>query len=74
MILAEAVQEVAQLTPEPRPIWRFAAIPGASALFDTAPQAATAPRPPGHTRIEEVGLTATGFLRYRLHFAAESTG
>ena len=74
MILAEAVQEVARLTPEPHPIWRFAAIPGASALFDTAPQAAAAPCPSGRTRIEEIGLTATGFLRYRLHFADESTG
>ncbi|MDE3238507.1 MAG: bifunctional 2',3'-cyclic-nucleotide 2'-phosphodiesterase/3'-nucleotidase [Paracoccaceae bacterium] len=53
------------ITPPAADTWRFAPLPGTTALFDTGPGARTAPRPPG-LRLDEVGPAPGGFLRYRL--------
>ena len=49
------------------PFARFAAMPGTSVTFDTSPKAQAHLAEPGHLRIEPIGLTQTGFLRFRLH-------
>ena len=57
-------------SPAADPVWRFAPIAGASALLETSPRAAgrLAEAGPAAARLEELGLTAAGFLQIRVHF------
>lgn len=50
------------------PDWRFVPVPGASALFDTAPEAAAYLPKAGAVRIEPAGDAPDGFARFRLAF------
>jgi 2',3'-cyclic-nucleotide 2'-phosphodiesterase/3'-nucleotidase len=45
--IAEYLATAGPFVPDPAPVWRFAAIPGATALLPTAPAAAGHPLPPG---------------------------
>jgi 2',3'-cyclic-nucleotide 2'-phosphodiesterase / 3'-nucleotidase len=46
---------------------RFVAMPGTSVFFDTSPKAIDHLADLTHLKIEPVGPTSTGFLRFRLH-------
>lgn len=48
------------------PVWRFAPMPGASVLFDTAPTAVVRPDDPAGLDIEPAGPGEAGFARYRI--------
>lgn len=47
--------------------WGFLPLPGTSVIFDTGPGARHHLPTPHPTRLEPLGLQATGFLRFRLH-------
>lgn len=55
------------LDPQPRPRWRFAALPGTAAWFDTGPGAIGHLADAADRRIEPLGPTPDGFWRMRLH-------
>lgn len=73
---AETIPEILQayvarcglITQVTRPVWRFAHLPGTSALFDSAPAAAGALHDLTGIRIETAGQAPEGFARFRLHF------
>jgi 2',3'-cyclic-nucleotide 2'-phosphodiesterase/3'-nucleotidase len=52
--------------PAPRPRWRFAPLPGTSALFDSGPGAARYPADAARRSLEPLGGTPDGFQRFRL--------
>ncbi|MDR5652218.1 bifunctional 2',3'-cyclic-nucleotide 2'-phosphodiesterase/3'-nucleotidase [Ruixingdingia sedimenti] len=64
-VIAAHLAATGPFAPPAAPVWRFAPLPGTSALFDTGPAAARLPTPAGVT---PVGPTAQGFLRLRLRF------
>ena len=67
-LLHDTIRRHPRMTPLARRVWRFAALPGTSALFETAPRAqgclplATGPE------MVPCGLTPEGFLQIRLLF------
>lgn len=65
-MLTEALRRRSEVAPKPVRNWRFAALPGTSALFDTAPQARGRLDEAAPVQIEECGPTPEGFLRVRL--------
>lgn len=67
-VLLAYVLRCGQVTPVTRPVWRFAAAPGTSALFDSAPAAAAALSGVHGPQIECAGMAPGGFARFRLHF------
>ncbi len=67
-MLAEAARHAVVLTPHADPVWRFAALPGISALFETSPLAAGRLGLAEGVRLEDLGPTEAGFLQIRLHF------
>lgn len=67
-MLAEAARHAVVLHPRPEPVWRFAPLPGTSALFETSPLAAGRLDLAEGVRLEELGPTEAGFLQIRLHF------
>ena len=66
--LLEQVGLVGTLTPSPIRIWRFAPIPGASAVFETGPRALDHLAQAPGVRLESLGLASNGFVQMRLHF------
>lgn len=68
-ILMKYISEFRPSEPRTEPNWRFSAIRGTSALFETSPLAAAhlADLPP-ELRVEPAGMTRTGFATFRLHF------
>lgn len=70
VVLFELLERHSPLQPVAEPVWRFAPIPGASALLETSPRAAgrLAEAGPTAARLEELGLNAAGFLQIRVHF------
>ena len=67
-MLAELARSTPVLAPVAEQIWRFAPIAGASALFETSPQAAGQIGCAEGLQMEEIGLTEAGFLQIRIHF------
>nr|WP_255453673.1 metallophosphoesterase [Paracoccus sp. S-4012] len=61
-VIAAWLRRRRRVAPDPRPFFRFARIPGATAVFDTAPAAA----PEATLPLTPVGPTPEGFLRLRL--------
>lgn len=55
------------LAPAKTPPFRFLPLPGTTALFDTAPEAAAHLHKIAHFRPEPLGPTPEGFARFRLH-------
>jgi 2',3'-cyclic-nucleotide 2'-phosphodiesterase / 3'-nucleotidase len=66
-VLADYVARCGLVTPDTRPVWRFAPSPGTSVLFDSAPAAAQTMHELQGLSIESTGTTASGFARFRLH-------
>lgn len=68
-ILMKYISEFRPSEPMTEPNWRFSAIRGTSALFETSPLAVAhlADLPP-ELRVEPAGMTRTGFATFRLHF------
>lgn len=66
-VLRNYIEEVGELAPE-APDWRFHPLPGASALFDTAPEAADYLPADGNPCITPAGPGEGGFARYRITF------
>ncbi|WP_374290395.1 bifunctional 2',3'-cyclic-nucleotide 2'-phosphodiesterase/3'-nucleotidase [Paenirhodobacter enshiensis] len=52
--------------PRARHNWRFTPLPGATVTFDTAPAASGRLHEAEGARLEEIGLTAQGFLKLRM--------
>ncbi len=59
----------ARMHPVARPLWRFAALPGAAAWFDSAAAGSAEIDRIAHYGISPLGPTPAGFHRYRLDFA-----
>jgi 2',3'-cyclic-nucleotide 2'-phosphodiesterase / 3'-nucleotidase len=67
-VLAAYISRHPVITPHTTPVWRFASLPGTTALFDSAPAAAEALHDLTGVRIESAGPGPNGFMRFRLHF------
>lgn len=67
-VLAAYISSHPVITPHTTPVWRFASLPGTTALFDSAPAAAEALHDLTGVRIESAGPGPNGFMRFRLHF------
>ncbi|MEI4473085.1 5'-nucleotidase C-terminal domain-containing protein [Frigidibacter sp. MR17.24] len=65
-ILVEEFARTGRLDAEPERAWQFAPVPGATALVDTAPEAAQDDRMLASLGAEVLGTTPAGFLRLRL--------
>lgn len=65
-VLATYVSRHASITPDTKPVWRFASIPETSVLFDSAPAAADFLPDQQDIRIETAGHSHGGFVRFRL--------
>lgn len=63
-VLARYLHRRRRVAPEVRPFFAFARVPGASALFDTAP--AAVPEIVADRALTRLGPTPAGFLRLRL--------
>jgi len=66
-VLAGYVSRRVSITPEAKPVWRFAACPGTSVVFDSAPAAAEILPDQPDLRIEALGPAPGGFTRFRLY-------
>lgn len=66
-VLVGYVSRRVSITPEAKPVWRFAACPGTSVVFDSAPAAADISPDPPDLRIETLGPVSGGFMRFRLY-------
>lgn len=71
LTIAEVLTRYMSRKPKPefniQPVWRFAAMPGTSVLFDSAPQAAKLLGSLTAMQIECAGPAPRGFTRFRLH-------
>lgn len=65
-LLAEIARR-GTVTPSAAPIWRFAPVAGATAVFDTSRHAATVPLPSGRFDLLRDAPAPAGFARFRLH-------
>lgn len=66
-VLAGYVSRRALVTPDAKPVWRFAACPDTTVVFDSAPAAANALPDQPDIRIEKIGPSPSGFMRFRLY-------
>lgn len=67
-MLTEAVQRRHTIAPRAERVWRFAPLPGTSAVFQTSRRASGRLALAEGVRLEEIGPTPDGFLQIRLHF------
>jgi 2',3'-cyclic-nucleotide 2'-phosphodiesterase/3'-nucleotidase len=65
-ILLNELANMSPLYAKPVPNWRLAQMPDTSFVFETAPEAAQFLKGLEGLSIEPLGLTATGFGRFRL--------
>lgn len=65
-ILLRHAADAGEISPRRDPIWRFAPIGGATAVFDTSPRAASYHDDLAGLDISPLGLTPEGFARYRI--------
>jgi 2',3'-cyclic-nucleotide 2'-phosphodiesterase/3'-nucleotidase len=61
-----AIRGRLEAAPLQAPVWRFAPMPGTSAIFETAPGARPRPGDPAGLRMEPLGLGPDGFARFRI--------
>lgn len=73
-VLAAHLQGGARPEPVSQPPWRFLAMPGTSAVFDTTPAAQRHLHDLPHLALEPLGLQPSGFRRFRLHLASAISG
>ncbi len=66
-VLHRYVRQRRRLAPPADSIWRFVAMPGTSALFDTGPGALAHLETMARPEIEPAGHGPDGFLRFRIH-------
>jgi len=67
-ILRRFVARQGVVAPRQSPTWRFARLPGTSAVFETGPGAARYLADVKGLQLEPLGLGSNGFARYRLRF------
>ncbi|WP_372837637.1 bifunctional 2',3'-cyclic-nucleotide 2'-phosphodiesterase/3'-nucleotidase [Phaeovulum sp.] len=67
-ILRWFVEQHGTLSPKNTPKWRFAPMPGTSAVFETGPGAARYLAEVKDLRLEPLGISASGFARYLIRF------
>lgn len=67
-VLQEEAQRYPLMQPRAQDVWRFAALPGTSAWFQTSPRARGRLAEAQGVRLAEQGLTPEGFLRIRIDF------
>lgn len=72
-LLEDTIRASASLAPRPTEVWRFAPLPGTSAIFETSPRAAPCLPLADGPEMQPLGQTAEGFLRMRLFFDAETS-
>ncbi|RKF14599.1 bifunctional 2',3'-cyclic-nucleotide 2'-phosphodiesterase/3'-nucleotidase [Roseovarius spongiae] len=58
----------AAAAPDPEPVWRFAPLPGATAVLETGPDIVRIPGALEEAGLTPLGLTDAGFLRLRVPF------
>lgn len=66
-VLAGYVSRRSSITPEVKPVWRFATCPDTTVVFDSAPAAADTHPDQPDIRIETIGPAPGGFMRFRLY-------
>ena len=62
-ILIDSLRNGCAMPTMPKPVWKFAPMPGATAVFETAPHATA---PDGHDNIRPTGRIVGGFAEFRL--------
>lgn len=67
-LLVRHIRRLGTIHPMNDPIWRFAGLPGTSALFETSPQALQFLPSLRGQALEPAGLTPSGFARLRIRF------
>ena len=65
-ILRDYLRAATPIAPRIAPMWRFAPLGGATALYQTSPQARAYLGDPGLPALEDLGDTPDGFARFRV--------
>ncbi len=66
-ILLDYILSKPEIDPYPDPVWRFAPMPGATAVFETGTEARAHLGCPSLPPLDDLGDTPDGFARFRLH-------